>query len=92
MERLRRVVLVFWVAAAFGTIGLLVLAAAVATASLGFAKCGPSTLDALDAGCRGGARLLLVAYGVLSVALVLGAVSLTLLWKERHDRRRGRSA
>lgn len=90
MERLRSIVATFWVAAAFGAVGLLVLTAAIATASLGYGRCGPSTLDAIDAGCRVGARLLLVAYGLLSIALVLGAASLTLLWRERRQRRRRR--
>lgn len=88
MDRLRRVVVTFWVAVAFGAVGLLVLVAAIATASLQFGHCGPSALDAVATGCRVGARLLLVAYAMLSIALVLGAASLTLLWRERRERRR----
>lgn len=88
MERLRRIVLLFWVAGAFGAVGLLMLAAAVVIAWYRFADCGPSALHAANATCTVGARLLLVAYGVLSVALVLGAASLTLLWKERREHRR----
>ena len=88
MDRLRRVVVTFWIAAGFGAVGLLVLVAAISTASLQYGHCGPSALDAAIAGCRVGARLLLVAYALLSIALVLGATSLTLLWRERRQRRR----
>ncbi|WP_133500306.1 hypothetical protein [Cognatilysobacter terrigena] len=87
-HKLHRIVILFWSAVAFGGVGLLVLTASIATASIGFSHCGPSALDAMDAGCRAGVRLLMVAFAMLSIALVLGAVSLTLLWRERAHRRR----
>lgn len=87
-HKLHRIVIVFWSAVAFGVVGLLLLGAAIATASIGYSRCGPSAVDALDLGCRVGVRLLMAAFGLLSVALVLGATSLTLLWRERAHRRR----
>ena len=85
---LRRVLGLFRLAALAGLVGLLLLGIAIATASLRFGACGPSAMDAVDSACRTGARLLMAAYAVLSLALVLGATSLTLLWRRRRDRRR----
>ena len=78
---------VFRSAVAAGIVGLALLAAAVATASLRYDRCGASTLAAAEPACRTGARLLFGAYGLLSIALVLGAVALTLLWQARRARR-----
>lgn len=86
-ERLRRVVSVFRAALACGLLGLVLLAMAIATAWLRLAECGPSRLDALEAACRLGAQMLVGAYAVLGVALVLGALSLSLLWRFRRDKR-----
>jgi hypothetical protein len=71
----------------FGVAGLATLAAAIAVAWSRYRACGPSSADAVDAACRLGAHLLVGAYALLSVSLVLGALSLTLLWRAR--RRRG---
>ena len=73
---------------AVGVIGLATLVIAIAIASLRFHRCGPSSLDAVDATCRLGAQVLAGAYALLSVSLVLGAASLTLLWRLRRSRRR----
>jgi hypothetical protein len=72
---------------AFGVAGLATLAAAIAVAWSRYSHCGPSSADASDAARRLGAHLLAGAYALLSVSLVLGALSLTLLWRAR--RRRG---
>lgn len=85
--RLHRVVQALRAAAVAGIAGFALLATAVAVASLRYGVCGPSTLHAADAGCATGARLLVAACIVLSIALVLGAASLTLLWRERRGRR-----
>ncbi|HEY4582620.1 MAG TPA: hypothetical protein VIG88_07135 [Lysobacter sp.] len=77
----------FRAAVVAGALGLLLLAAAVGVAAARFDACGPSALDAADAACRHGLQLLVAAYVVLSAALVLGAASLTLLWRERRRHR-----
>ncbi|AXK71379.1 hypothetical protein DWG18_03110 [Lysobacter sp. TY2-98] len=87
-HKLHRIVVVFWSAIAFGAVGLIVLGVSIATASIGFDRCGPSALDALDIACRAGVRMLMVAFAMLSIALVLGAIALTMLWRERAHRRR----
>lgn len=86
-HKLHRIVVTFWIAVGFGALGLLVLIGAIAIASIGYGQCGPSALDAMQPGCRAGARLLMIAFAMLSVALVFGATSLTLLWRERRHRR-----
>ena len=77
-----------WSTLAVGVAGLVTLGVAIAIASLRYAHCGPSRIDATDAACRLGAQVLLGAYVLLSVSLVLGAASLTLLWRLRRSRRR----
>lgn len=79
---------VFRIALATGAAGLALLAAAVVVAGMRFDACGASRPDAADAACRLGAQLLLGAYAILAVALVLGAASLTLLWRVRRRHRR----
>lgn len=79
----------FLAAVLAGAVGLALLAAAVGIAGTRFDACGASRLDAADAACRLGAQLLLGAYGALAVALVLGATSLSLLWRVRRRHRRG---
>ena len=86
---LQPTLLLFRLAGIAALAGGALLVAAVAIASARFAACGPSRLDALDAQCRLGLQLLMGAYGVLGIALVLGAASLTLLWRARRRRRRG---
>ena len=88
LHRLRPVLATFRLAVVAGGLGLLLLAAAVIVAAARFGACGPSALDAVEPGCRHGLQLLIAAYVVLSVALVLGATSLTLLWRDRRRRRR----
>lgn len=78
---------VFRAAVLAGAVGLALLAAAVAVAGSRFDACGASRLDAVDAACRLGAQLLLGAYAALALALVLGAVSLSLLWRVRRRHR-----
>lgn len=78
----------FWSTMAAGAAGFATLVAAIAVASLRFARCGASSLHATATACRLGAQLLAGAYVVLSVALVLGAASLTLLWRLRRLRGR----
>jgi hypothetical protein len=73
-----------------GGLGLALLLAAVLVASSRFPACGPSRLDALDAHCRLGAHLLSAAYGLMGLALVCGAVSLSLLWRVRRRIREAR--
>ena len=85
---LRRLLCMTWTTLAVGGVGLAVLATAIVVASVRFRRCGPSSLDAADAACRLGAQLLAGAYGLLSVSLVLGAASLSLLWHLRRRRRR----
>lgn len=85
---LRPTLVLFRLAVATALLGGVLLAAAIAIASARFAACGPSRLDAIEAQCRLGLQVLVVAYGVLGVALLLGAASLSLLWRVR--RRRGR--
>ncbi len=87
---LSRTLGVFRMAVAAAIVGAALLLAAVATASMRFGACGPSRLGAADPYCRLGLQLLMAAYGVLAVALVLGAVSLTLLWRTRRRLRRMR--
>lgn len=84
-HRLRPVLAVFRAALASGALGLLMLAAAIATAWLRYEACGPSRLAAAEAACRTGVQLLFAAYVVLGIALVLGAISLTLLWRVRRQ-------
>jgi hypothetical protein len=69
-----------WLLSAFGlaVAGCVMLVSAVATASLRFGECGSSHLGASDPYCRVGARLLLMSYGVLSLALVLATIALWL--------------
>ena len=88
LHRLRPVLLTFRLAVVAGGLGLLLLAAAVIVAAARFDGCGPSALDAIEPACRHGLQLLVAAYAVLSAALVLGATSLTLLWRDRRRRRR----
>lgn len=59
---------------------------AVATASLRFGRCGPSSLDAAEAYCQAGARLLYVAYGLDALAIVAGVLA---LWIRRRTPRGG---
>jgi hypothetical protein len=80
---------IFQAALATGAAGLALLGAAVVVAGTRFDACGASRLDATEAACRFGAQLLLGAYAMLAVALVLGAVSLSLLWRVRRRHRRG---
>lgn len=87
---MRTILTAFRIAAVFGLSGLALLAAAIAVAWMRYDGCGPSALDAAEAACRTGTQLLMVAYAVLSVALVAGATSLTLLWRLRRRRREGR--
>ena len=86
-QALRRVLRTFRFAALFGAVGLVVLGIAIVTAALRYDDCGPSAMDAATTACRAGAYLLMAAYGLLSVALVLGAISLSLLWRLRRERR-----
>lgn len=81
---LARTLSAFRIALAAALVGGALLAAAVAVASSRFDACGASRLDAADPHCRLGLQLLIAAYGVLGVALVAGAVSLTLLWRARR--------
>jgi hypothetical protein len=83
-----RLLNLFWTTLAIGMAGLAALA--IAMASTRYARCGPSSLDAAEAACRIGAQVLVAAYVLLSVALVLGAACLTLLWRLRRERRRRR--
>ncbi|HZX81399.1 MAG TPA: hypothetical protein VFE72_10655 [Lysobacter sp.] len=87
IPRLRPVIATFRLAALAGLAGLVLLAAAITLASARYDGCGPSALDAVEPACRRGLQLLMAAYGVLSVALVFGATSLTLLWRDRRRRR-----
>lgn len=80
----------FRAAVGAGALGLAMLLGAVAVASSRFPACGPSRLDAARAHCRAGMHLLLGAYGLLGLALVLGAVSLSLLWRVRRRIREAR--
>jgi hypothetical protein len=89
-RELHRLLRLFWTTLAVGVMGLAGLAVAIAVASLRYTRCGPSSLDAADAACRVGAQLLTGAYLLLSLALVLGATSLTLLWRLRRQRGRRR--
>ncbi len=73
---------------AAGLGGLATLAIAIVLASLRFERCGPSRLDATQAACRLGAQVLAGAYVLLAIALVLGAATLTLLWRLRRERGR----
>lgn len=82
---------VFRAAVAGAVVGAALLLAAIATASMRFPRCGPSRLDAADADCRVGLQLLMGAYGVLGIALVLGAISLSLLWRTRRRLRAARA-
>lgn len=80
----------FRAALAAAVFGAVLLLGAIGIASLRYQACGPSRLDAVEVQCRLGLQLLMGAYGVLAIALVLGAVSLTLLWRTRRrlrDRR-----
>ena len=87
---LSRTLAVFRAAVAAAVVGGVLLSAAIATASMRFARCGPSRLDAADVDCRVGLQLLMAAYGVLGIALVLGAISLSLLWRTRRRLRAAR--
>ncbi|WP_152599936.1 hypothetical protein [Noviluteimonas dokdonensis] len=66
-------------------IGLLVYSSAVATASLRFGYCGPSSLDHAQAACRVGTKLLFLSYVLFVVALVLAAVA---MWLRRSINKR----
>ncbi|TZF90327.1 hypothetical protein [Cognatilysobacter lacus] len=77
----------FWSTIAVGVAGLLTLGIAVAVAASRYRRCGASSLDAVDSACRLGAQFLSGAYVLLSLALVLGAASLTLLWRARRKLR-----
>lgn len=85
---LQPTIVLFRMALAAALVGGALLVAAIGIASARFAACGPSRLDAVEAACRLGLQLLMAAYGVLGMALVLGAASLTLLWRARRTRRR----
>ncbi len=87
---LGRMLAVFRAAVATALAGGVLLLVAIATATTRFAACGPSRLDAVAPQCRLGLQLLLGAYGVLGLALVLGAISLSLLWRARRRCRRTR--
>lgn len=80
----------FRAAVAAGAVGVALLLGAVVTATARFAECGPSRFDAAQSQCRSGVHLLMAAYGALAVALVLGAVSLSLLWRVRRRIRQAR--
>ena len=85
---LHRLLRLFRAMLAVGVAGLVALAVAIAVASMRYGRCGPSSLDAVDAACRLGAQVLAGAYVLLSLAMVLGASCLTLLWRLRRQRRR----
>ncbi|TCZ83925.1 hypothetical protein [Lysobacter sp. N42] len=76
----------FRAAVVSGLLGLAMLLGAVAVASARFATCGPSRIAAARAHCRLGMQLLAGAHGLLALALVLGAISLSLLWRARRLR------
>ena len=59
---------------------------AVTTATLRFGQCGPSSLDAAQAYCQAGARLMYVAYGLGVLAVVAGVRA---LWIRRRAARSG---
>lgn len=80
----------FRVAVGTGLIGLVLLLGAMGVAFTRYASCGPSRFDAPELACRVGVHLLMAAYAVLGVALVLGAISLTLLWRVRRRIREAR--
>jgi hypothetical protein len=77
-------------AVVLGGLGLVLLLGAIALAGARYSECGPSRFDALDAHCRAGVYVLAAAYGLLATALVLGAVSLSLLWRVRRRLREAR--
>ena len=56
---------------------------AVATASLRFGYCGPTSLDAAEQYCRVGMRLLYISYAVGALALVLAVVAFWLFRRRR---------
>jgi H+/Cl- antiporter ClcA len=85
---LHRLLRLFWTTLAVGVAGLAALVVAIGMASVRYAHCGPSTLDAAQAACRTATQVLAAAYLLLSVALVLGAACLTLLWRLRRERHR----
>lgn len=87
-DQLKHVLAVFRAALAVGALGLAMLAVAIAVAWLRYGSCGPSDLGAAEAACRIGMQLLLAAYVLLGFALLLGATSLTLLWRLRREARR----
>ena len=56
---------------------------AMATASLRFWYCGPTSLDHVEPSCRIGTRLLLTSYGVGSFSAVLAVIAIW-LWRRQN--------
>ena len=84
----RRTLLAIWLLA-LSSVGVALLAgylflSAVATASLRFHHCGPTSLDHPEAACRIGTRLLLMSYGTIGLALVLAVMA---FWLHRRRKR-----
>jgi hypothetical protein len=65
----------FACAAALSFIGLFMLVTAISTASLHFARCGPSSLPAPQQYCRGASRLLIAGNSVLLASTVFAVVA-----------------
>jgi hypothetical protein len=56
---------------------------AIATASLRFAYCGATTLEAPEQYCRMGTKLLYLSFALGALTLALVAVTLWLFWRRR---------
>ena len=77
-------VAVLWIASlASALAGGYMFLSALATASLRYHYCGPTSLDHVEPACRAGTRLLLASYGVGTVAFVLAAGAIWLSWRRR---------
>jgi membrane protein implicated in regulation of membrane protease activity len=80
----RRVVWVLAISSALAAAGAAYLfLSAIATASLRFWYCGPTSLDHPEAACRIGTKLLLLSYVVGVLAAALAAAAIWLHWRRR---------
>ena len=90
--RNRMLTWLFGIASGLGAMaGVYVFLSAVATASMRFGYCGPSSLEQIEEYCRVGTKLLLLSYALGACALIFAALSFWLFWRRRRTLERGPS-
>ena len=81
MRRLRTTWVLLISAAVTMALAAYLFLSAIATASLRFGYCGPTSLEHAQPACRVGTKLLLVSYGVGGLALALALMAIWIHWR-----------